>query len=125
MSNYKKGKQAKAIVTGIESYGIFVSLDEYYSGLIHISEVSHGFVKDIHSFAKIGDIINVEILDIDEKSNHLKLSIKNINFKSEKELKNKKIQETIHGFATLRQYLPLWIQKSKKKYKKTKNSIDN
>ena len=124
MSNYKEGKIVKATVTGIEPYGIFVSLDEYYNGLIHISEISHGFVKDIHIFAKIGDIINVEILEVDEKNNHLRLSIKNINYKKVMPLKRKNIEETIHGFETLRQQLPLWIEKSKKIYKKNKNSID-
>ena len=50
MSNYTKGKIIQGTVTGIETYGIFVSLDEYYSGLIHISEVSHNFVKDINDY---------------------------------------------------------------------------
>lgn len=125
MSKYKIGKIVKAIVTGIEPYGIFVSLDEYYSGLIHISEVSHGFVKDTHNFVKVGDMINVQILEVDEKSNHLKLSIKNINYKDVLPLKRKNIKETPHGFETLSHFLPLWIKESKKKYKKTQNSIDN
>ena len=50
MSKYENGKIVTGCVTGIENYGIFVSLDEYYSGLIHISEISHGFVKDVHDF---------------------------------------------------------------------------
>ena len=50
MSKYENGKIVVGCVTGIENYGIFVSLDEYYSGLIHISEVSNKFVKDILFF---------------------------------------------------------------------------
>lgn len=125
MSNYKKGKIVKAIVTGIEPYGIFVSLDEYYSGLIHISEVSHGFVRDIHHFVNIGDVISVEILDVDEKLSQLKLSIKNINYKNINYIKKRKIIETPLGFNTLAYNLPFWIEESKKKYKKSENSIDN
>ena len=125
MADYKVGKIVKATVTGIESYGIFVNLDEYYSGLIHISEISHGFVKDVHNFVKIGDIINVQILDVDEKTNHLKLSIKNINYANSKKVTKKFIRETMHGFSTLKHQLPLWIAESEKKYKKTENSIDN
>ena len=53
MANYTKGKIIQGTVTGIETYGIFVSLDEYYSGLIHISEVSHNFVKEISILQKI------------------------------------------------------------------------
>ena len=44
MSKYRKGNIVKATVTGIESYGVFVSFDEYYTGLIHISEISNNFV---------------------------------------------------------------------------------
>ena len=39
MSKYKIGNVVKGTVTGIETYGAFVSLDEYDSGLIHISEI--------------------------------------------------------------------------------------
>lgn len=125
MAEYKNGKIVKATVTGIETYGIFVSLDEYYSGLIHISEISHGFVRDVHNFVNIGDVINVQILDVDEKTSHLKLSIKNINYKNECYKKRKKIKETVHGFTTLKHNLPFWIEKSKKIYEKNENSIDN
>ncbi len=112
MTKYRKGKIVKATVTGIESYGAFVSLDEYYSGLIHISEVSHGFVKNINDFFSIGDEISVQILDVDEEQSHLKLSIKNINYKKEKRKKKVKIQETSLGFKTLAYKLPIWIEES-------------
>ena len=45
MSKYKKGRVVSGVVTGIEKYGVFIGLDEFYSGLIHISEISHGFVS--------------------------------------------------------------------------------
>lgn len=115
MTKYKKGKIVRGTVTGIESYGIFISLDEYYSGLIHISEISHGFVKDINNFVKIGETIYVEILDVDEQSCHLKLSIKNIIYKMKAKQSKKKIIETKHGFHTLAYQLPIWIEQSLKK----------
>ena len=115
MTKYKKGKIVRGTVTGIESYGIFISLGEYYSGLIHISEISHGFVKDINNFVKIGETIYVEILDVDEQSCHLKLSIKNIIYKMKTKQAKKKIIETKHGFYTLAHQLPIWIEQSLKK----------
>ena len=81
MTKYKKGKIVKGVVTCIESYGAFMAFDEFYTGLIHISEISSGFVKDIHNFVNVGDYIYVEILAVDEEENHLKLSIKNINYR--------------------------------------------
>lgn len=118
MTKYRKGKIAKGTVTGIESYGIFVSLDEYYSGLIHISEVSHNFVKNIRDYVVIGDIIYVEVIDIDEDQSQLKLSIKNIDYKRNANIKKKKIIETSLGFKTLAYKLPFWIEENLKREKK-------
>lgn len=110
MSKYKKGKIIKGIVSGIETYGAFVKFDEFYTGLIHISEISHDFVKNISDYVNIGDTIYVEILEVDEESTHLKLSIKNIQYKPRKIRKQKKIIETKNGFKTLAYKLPKWIQ---------------
>ena len=67
MSKYKKGEIVFGCVTGIEKYGIFVNLDEYYSGLIHISEVSNAFVRNIHDYVKVGETIKVKVLDTNER----------------------------------------------------------
>lgn len=122
MTNYKKGNVIKGTITGIEPYGAFVSFDEFYSGLIHISEISHGFVKDIHDFVHIGDIIYTEILDVDDEDYQLRLSIKNIAYKNSRKYsgKQKKIIETKHGFKTLEYNLPYWIQENLKKQEKIK-----
>lgn len=122
MTKYKKGKIVEGIVTGIESYGIFVSLDEYYSGLVHISEISNNFVSNIHDYVKIGDTIYVEILNVDENEGHLNLSIKNINYKKRQQKKRTKIIETSNGFNTLAYKLPLWIEESLKKFEKNQKS---
>lgn len=121
---YVKGKVVKGTVSCIESYGAFMTFDEYYTGLIHISEISNGFVKDIHDFLNIGDNIYVQILDVDEELSHLKLSIKNINYKINGKPRRKKIIETSHGFNTLNKKLPIWISQQLKKTKKEVNSID-
>ena len=118
MASYKKGKIVQGVITGIEKYGVFVSLDEYYTGLIHISEVSHGFVKDINDYFKIGETIYVEILEVDEVSAQLKLSVKNIEYKKKQYNNKKKIKETSLGFKTLSYKLPFWIEESLKKTKK-------
>ena len=124
MVKYKKGKIVKGTVTCIEPYGAFMSFDEYYTGLIHISEISKNFVKDIHEFFDVGDHIYVEILDVDQEEAHLKLSIKNINYKINGKLRRHKIVETQNGFNTLAKNLPVWIEKELKKIKNTSNSID-
>ena len=117
MSKIKKGRIIRGTVTGIESYGVFVSCDDYYTGLIHISEISHGFVKNITDFVRIGDLIFVEILDVDEELGHLKLSIKNIEYRKKVIVRRKRIRETSLGFKTLEYKLPFWIEESLKKIK--------
>lgn len=115
MTKYRKGKIVKGVVSGIETYGAFVTLDDFYTGLIHISEISHDFVKNISDFFNIGDTIFVEILDVDDNLCHLKLSIKNINYKYQKPHNKRKIKETKQGFKTLAYKLPKWIDISLQK----------
>ncbi len=124
MVKYTKGKIVKGTVTCIEPYGAFMSFDEYYTGLIHISEISKGFVKDIHDFIDVGDHIYVEILEVDKEEAHLKLSIKNINYKINGKMRKHKIIETPSGFTTIAKKLPIWINKELKKIKNASNTID-
>lgn len=120
MNKYQKGKIVKCTVSGIESYGIFVTLDDYYTGLIHISEVSHNFVKDLHNFVTIGENIYAEILEVNELENQLSLSIKNIKYKVNKKSKCRVIVESGTGFLPLAKMLPVWIDKKLKKIQKVK-----
>ena len=115
---YKKGDIVKAEVSGVTEYGIFVKLDNNYTGLIHISSISEKFVKDPNTYAVKGDVINVEILDIDEENMKMKLSIKNIRYK-DKKFKYDRIIETEHGFTTLKNNLPMWIEENLKSVKKS------
>ena len=114
MNQYKKGEIVTGCVTGIEKYGIFVSLDEYYSGLIHISEISDFFVKNPADYVYVGETIRALIIDdSDLESYHLKLSIKNIDYKFSKK-KRKKIVETASCFSSLQEALPTWILNKKR-----------
>ena len=106
MAEYKTGSIVKGQVTGIEKYGAFVNLDSNYTGLIHISEVSNDFVSDIHNFLEIGEIIYCQVLEVDEENAQLKLSIKNINYKSNNK---SKIKESRLGFLPLKNHLDKWI----------------
>lgn len=120
MSKYEKGKIVTGCVTGIENYGIFVSLDDYYSGLIHISEISTKFVKDVNDYVNIGETIRVKIVDKDDESCHLKLSIKDIDYRVNNKRRNK-IIETEKGFETLSVKLEDWIDEKYNEIQKGEN----
>ena len=115
MGRYEKDEIVEGLVTGIEQYGIFVGLDEYYSGLIHISEISDDFVRDINNYVNIGETIKVKVLECDDDTFHVKLSIKNINYRINRN--KSKIMETGSGFDILKNHLPIWI--SEKNSEKT------
>ena len=80
---------------------------------------SDGFVKDINSFVNIGETIRVRVIDSDDDTFHVKLSIKDLNYRIEKRKKTY-IPETINGFNTLEKQLKIWIEdKEKEKKQKT------
>ena len=62
-------------VTGIAKFGAFVALEEGKSGLVHISEISTGFVTDVNEILKVGDEVKVKVVSIDEKG-RINLSIR-------------------------------------------------
>lgn len=114
MSEYKTGSIIKGQVTGIEKYGIFISVDPWYDGLIHISEISDGFVKDVNDYVTIGETIYCQILEVDEENLQLKLSIKNINYKTINN--NNNIKESKNGFLPLKNNLQNWIDSKLEEY---------
>ena len=102
-------------VTGIADYGFFIEKDGY-TGLCHISEVSNNFVEDVSKFVSVGEEIYVLILDVNEVSKHLKVSIKDIYYINYED-KNR-IKETRKGFLPLKEMLPIWIDEKIREYEK-------
>lgn len=103
-------------ITGIQSYGVFVSY-ENYTGLIHISEVSDQYVSSIEEILCIGDEVEVVVLDIDEEQKRLKLSYKQANPIHPKIQKMVKIKI---GFHSLAKALPHWVDKAKQRIEEKK-----
>ena len=62
-------------ITGLTAFGAFVSLPDGKSGMVHISEVSNTFVKDIKEFLKEGQEVKVKVVSISEEGK-ISLSIK-------------------------------------------------
>jgi len=68
------GDRIVGTVSGVQSYGVFVKIDDENQGLIHISELKHGFVSDVEERYQVGDKINVVVMDIDEYNHKVSLS---------------------------------------------------
>ena len=107
---YQKGDIVAAIVTGITNYGIFVQMDEDSSGLIHISEISDNYVRNVERFAQLGEVIRVKVLE-NLGSGKYCLSIKGIDYRILSNRKSK-IRETKLGFSNLALALEGWIKET-------------
>lgn len=62
-------------VTGVMQFGVFVDIGNGESGLVHISELSNRYVKEINDFVKKGDTVKVKVTRIDENGK-ISLSMK-------------------------------------------------
>ena len=71
----EEGKILTGKVTGITNFGVFVDMGEGVSGMVHISEISSSYVKDINDHVKVGDTVQVKVLPSDKKGK-IALSIK-------------------------------------------------
>ena len=110
------GDVVDVTITGVQPYGAFALLPDKSSGLIHISEISDKFVRDVENFVHVGEVIRVKVIDIDNETHQAKLSLKAMQtlkkrrykraYKSQREL----IVETPKGFSSLKEKLPEWIR---------------
>lgn len=76
VSRYNVGDVLSGTVTGAVDFGIFVKLEEGLEGLVHISELDWGLVEDTRSLYKIGEQVNVKVIEV--KDDKISLSIKQL-----------------------------------------------
>lgn len=81
----KTGLAVKGKVVRLETFGAFVEIGAERPGLIHISEMAHGYVKTPSDVMKEGDEIEAEVIDFNRKKKQIKLSIKALTPEPEKE----------------------------------------
>lgn len=119
---YESGEVLVGTVTGIQPYGAFIALDDKMQGLVHISEITYGFVKDIHDYLTVGDEVEVKVLEVDEAAKKISLSIRALQEAPERrreERTKKSLQDRVderdkEGFNSLRDKLQDWIDQSGK-----------
>ena len=72
----KIGQKLKGTVRNVTAFGAFVDIGIKNDGLVHISEMSKKFVKDPKEIVKLGDIVNVIVIDKNDKTKKVSLSMK-------------------------------------------------
>ena len=76
LSDLEPGMELKGTVRNIVDFGAFVDIGVHQDGLVHISELSDRYVKHPLDVVKVGDIVNVMVLSVDEKRGKISLSIR-------------------------------------------------
>lgn len=66
----------KGKVVRLEPYGAFVDIGAERPGMVHVSELTHGYVKTPNEVVKEGDEVEAKVLDVNRKKKQIKLSIK-------------------------------------------------
>jgi transcriptional accessory protein Tex/SPT6 len=71
-----EGDELSGTVTRLESYGAFVDIGSERDGLVHISQITHEYIKHPEDVLKVGDTVQVKVLKVNPKKRQIDLSIK-------------------------------------------------
>lgn len=113
---YKLNDIITVSITSIVPYGVFVKVDDEYTGLIHISEITNSYITDIKSYFKSTKELKARVIGIDEEKKQLNLSIKDVS----KDMNRNYLKEVGQGFDELKDNLPKWIDETKKELENSK-----
>ncbi|HIE30400.1 TPA: S1 RNA-binding domain-containing protein [Candidatus Poribacteria bacterium] len=78
LADLRPGMILQGTVKNIRPFGVFVDIGVGRDGLVHVSELAHGYVRDPSELVSEGDNVNVKVLRVDTKRNRINLSMKNV-----------------------------------------------
>jgi protein Tex len=70
------GMLLEGVVTNVTNFGVFVDIGVHQDGLVHISMMSHKFIKDPRELVKAGDVVKVKVLEVDLQRRRIALTMK-------------------------------------------------
>ena len=76
LKDLQPGMLLEGLVTNITNFGAFVDVGVHQDGLVHISALSHQFVKDPRDVVKTGDIVKVRVMEVDPQRKRIALSMR-------------------------------------------------
>ena len=76
LKDLQAGMLLEAVVTNVTNFGAFVDVGVHQDGLVHISMLSHKFIKDPHEVVKAGDVVKVKVLEVDVPRKRIALTMK-------------------------------------------------
>jgi uncharacterized protein len=76
VAHLKPGMVLEGVVTNVAAFGAFVDVGVHQDGLVHVSAMSHSFVKDPREVVKSGDVVKVKVLEVDEARQRIALTLR-------------------------------------------------
>ncbi len=76
ISDLTEGMVLEGVVTNVVNFGAFVDVGVHQDGLVHISQLCDRFVSDPNEVVKVGEVVKVRVLEVNEKLKRIGLSIK-------------------------------------------------
>ena len=73
---YEVGQLIIGTVTKVKPFALFMEFEGGAEGLLHISEISDSYIRDIERFGRVGDQMRVKVVSIDESNGFLRVSLK-------------------------------------------------
>ncbi len=77
ISDLEVGMELEGIITNVANFGAFVDVGVHQDGLVHISQLADYFVKDPKQVVKVGQVVKVRVLEVNEKLKRIGLSMRN------------------------------------------------
>jgi uncharacterized protein len=76
ITDLKIGMELEGSVTNVVAFGAFVDIGVHQDGLVHISQIADQFVDDPNKFVKVGQVVKVRVMEINEKLKRISLTMK-------------------------------------------------
>ena len=76
VGDLEPGMTLEGVVTNVAAFGAFVDIGVHQDGLVHVSAMSHNFVKDPREVVKSGDVVRVKVLDVDVARQRIGLTLR-------------------------------------------------
>ena len=76
ISDLQIGMEIEGIITNVANFGAFVDIGVHQDGLVHISQLADRFVSDPKQIVKVGQVVKVRVLEINESLKRISLSMK-------------------------------------------------
>ena len=76
ITDLKIGMELEGSVTNVVAFGAFVDIGVHQDGLVHISQLADQFVDDPNKFVKVGQVVKVRVMEINEKLKRISLTMK-------------------------------------------------